>query len=79
MVSLMPSGSVSFQSLHEGIWQRHPLQLPGLDVYMKEHVHLRNKHRQKKDGLSKIVPTLRQGGFIYSCYYYYCFYYHNYH
>ena len=41
------------------------LQHPGLDVYMKEHVHLRNKHRQKKESSSKIVPTLRQGGFLF--------------
>ena len=44
---------------------RPSLQHPGLDVYMKEHVHLRNKHRQKKESSSKIVPTLRQGGFLF--------------
>ena len=43
----------------------HTLCNPGLDVYMKEHVHLRNKHRQKKESSSKIVPTLRQGGFLF--------------
>ena len=79
MVSLMHSGSVSFQSFAIGVRQSHLMQhhIPGLNVYMKEHVNYKDVRPTERGKLVQILfqPSIRVKretaskrirGFIYS-------------
>ena len=57
MVSLMHSGSVSFQSFAIGVRQSQLMQhhIPGLNVYMKEHVNYNDLRPTERGKLVQIL------------------------